>query len=120
MERTGNGPVKWETSASRRRLRANFSRSQRMKVPVFCWLLIAVGVSAMKAHAAGSDSARLSGRVLDATGKKIPGAKVTVKRTLLETMDMKSRRPGFAAEDAHAELTLRIEQAPTCVGRGAV
>src|SRR5438093_717459 len=117
MERTGNGPVKWETSASRRRLRANFSRSHKMKVPVCCWLLIAVAASALEARAAGSDSARLSGRVLDATGKPIPGAKVSVNRTTDAKMDMKSMGPVFAAEDGHYELTLRFEQGQTCVVR---
>ena len=88
-----------------------------MKVPVCCWLLIAVAASALEARAAEFDSARVSGRVLDATGKPIPGAKVLVNRTTDAKMDMRSMGPVFTAEDGHYELTLRFGQGQTCVVR---
>lgn len=69
------------------------------------------------AHGEEFDSAVISGRVTDSTGKPLSGVSVLVNRTTDADMDIASMGPSMTDSDGKYELTLRFAKGKTVVVR---
>src|SRR4051812_8711380 len=76
-----------------------------------------LALAVLAARAEEFDSARISGRVTDRSGKPLAGVSVLVNRTEGAEMDMESMGPTNTDSNGQYELTLRFAKGQTVVVR---